>query len=57
MRKPKVDHLRIFGSITFAKVQEEKLTKLEDKSQKCILLEYGENSSGYKCITLQPIKL
>ncbi|PKI53574.1 hypothetical protein CRG98_026024 [Punica granatum] len=27
---------------------EEKRTKLEDKSQKCIFLGYGENSSGYK---------
>ncbi|KAG6476244.1 hypothetical protein ZIOFF_065482 [Zingiber officinale] len=46
--KPKVDHLRTFGSITYAKVQEEKRTKLEDKSQKYILLGYFENASGYK---------
>ncbi|KAG6479079.1 hypothetical protein ZIOFF_062537 [Zingiber officinale] len=46
--KPKVDHLRTIGSITYAKVQEEKRTKLEDKSQKYILLGYFENASGYK---------
>jgi hypothetical protein len=48
MKKPRVDHLRIFGSIAYAKIQDEKRTKLEDKSQKCILLGYGENSYGYK---------
>jgi hypothetical protein len=47
-KKPRVDHLRIFGSVACAKIQEEKRTKLEDKSQKCILLGYGENSYGYK---------
>ena len=48
LQKPRVDHLRIFGSVAFAKIPEEKRTKLEDKSQKCILLGYPENSSGYK---------
>ncbi|KAG6489796.1 hypothetical protein ZIOFF_051075 [Zingiber officinale] len=48
LRKPKVKHLRIFGSITYVKIQEEKQTKLEDKSQKCIILGYCENASGYK---------
>jgi hypothetical protein len=47
-KKPRVDHLRIFGSVAYAKIQEEKRTKLEDKSLKCILLGYGENSYGYK---------
>ncbi|KAG6503175.1 hypothetical protein ZIOFF_035486 [Zingiber officinale] len=49
LHKPKVDHLRIFGSLAYAKVQEEKQTKLEDKSQKCILLSYCKNANGYKC--------
>ncbi|KAK2974052.1 hypothetical protein RJ640_006244 [Escallonia rubra] len=35
-------------SVAYAKIQEERRTKLEDKSQKCILLGYGENSCGYK---------
>ncbi|KAK2999771.1 hypothetical protein RJ639_023300, partial [Escallonia herrerae] len=34
--------------VAYAKIQEERRTKLEDKSQKCILLGYGENSCGYK---------
>jgi len=48
LKKPRVGHLRIFYSVAYAKIQEEKRTKLEDKSQKCILLGYGENSYGYK---------
>ncbi|KAG6498897.1 hypothetical protein ZIOFF_038648 [Zingiber officinale] len=48
LRKPKVDHLHIFGSIAYVKIQEENRTKLEDKSQKCIILGYCENASGYK---------
>ena len=38
----------IFSSVAYAKIQEEKRTKLEDKSQKCILLGYRENLYGYK---------
>jgi hypothetical protein len=40
--------LRIFGNAAYAKIQEEKITKLEDKSQKCILLGYGETLNDYK---------
>jgi hypothetical protein len=32
MKKPRVDHLRTFGSVAYAKIQEERRTKLEDKS-------------------------
>jgi len=48
MKTPRVDHLRIFGSVAYAKIQEERRTKLEDKSQKCILLGYRQNLHGYK---------
>ena len=34
--KPKVDHLRIFGSIAYVKVPDEKMIKLDDKGEKCI---------------------
>ena len=40
--------MRIFGIIAFAKIPEENRTKLEDKSQKYILLGYLENFSCYK---------
>ena len=48
MKKPRVDHLGVFGIVAYAKIQEERITKLEDKSQKCILLEYEENLHDYK---------
>jgi len=57
IKKPRVDHLRIFGSVAYAKIQEERRTKLEDKSQKCILLGYGENSHGYKLYNLMTKKV
>ena len=57
MKKPRVDHLRIFDSIAYAKIQEERRTKLEDKSHKCILLGYGENSYCYKLYNLMTKKM
>ena len=48
LQKPIVDHLKFFESVAFAKILKEKRTKLEDKSQKCILLCYPENLIGYK---------
>ena len=46
-KKPKVEHLKVFGSIAYAKAPEEKRKKLEDKNQKCIFLGYGDNANGY----------
>ena len=48
LRKPRVEHSKIFGCVPYAKVLEERRTKLENKSQKCIFIGYRENSSGYK---------
>ena len=48
LKNPRFDHLRIFDSVAYAKIQEEKRTKLEDKSKKYILLGYKEDSYGYK---------
>ena len=48
LKKPWANHLKVFSSIAYAKALEERRTKLEDKSQKCIFLGYGDNASGYK---------
>ena len=40
--------LRIFGSAAYVKIQEETRTKLENQSQKCVLLGRGGTSCGYK---------
>jgi len=39
-KKPSVSHLRVFGSIAHAHVQDQKRTKLDDKSAKFIFIGY-----------------
>ena len=46
--KPKVKHLRVFGSDAFAHVPKDERGKLDSKSKKCILLGYGERRKGYR---------
>jgi hypothetical protein len=46
-RKPDVSHLRIFGCKTFARVPDEKRTKLESKSMPCVFLRYHEGTKAY----------
>lgn len=47
-RKPTVSHLRIFGSIAYAHVPDQRRTKLEDKSKKYIFVGHDEKTKGYK---------
>jgi hypothetical protein len=54
-KKPRVDHLRPFGSICFAFIPAEKRSKLEQTREKCRLIGYGddddtEEMSGYKLL-------
>ena len=46
--KPKVDHLRIFGSKAYVHIPDEKRRKLDPKSQVGIFVGYPEGSKGYK---------
>ncbi|RDX96472.1 hypothetical protein CR513_20870, partial [Mucuna pruriens] len=46
--KPKVDHLRVFGSIIYAHVPNQGRSKLYDRSVKHVFIGYDENSKGYK---------
>jgi len=48
LQKPKVDHLKVFGSVAYAKVPEKRIMKFKNKSQKCIFLGYRENLRVYK---------
>jgi transposase InsO family protein len=52
-KKPSVQHLRVFGCDAYAHVPDEKRTKLEPKSRKCIFLGYVE---GTKCYRLYDVK-
>ncbi|KAM1689023.1 hypothetical protein ACFX2K_036826 [Malus domestica] len=51
-RKPGISHLRVFGSIAYVHVLDERRTKLDDKSEKFIFIGYDSNSKGYKLYNL-----
>jgi len=46
--KPSVTHLRAFGCVAYAKIPDARRTKLDDKSEKCIFVGYGDRRMGYK---------
>lgn len=45
--KPSVDHFRVFGCVSYAHVPDNKRTKLDDKSVRCVLLGVSEESKAY----------
>ena len=47
-QKPTVSHFKVFGSVAYAHVPDQRRTKLEDKSQKYILIGYDEKTKGYR---------
>jgi hypothetical protein len=46
--KPSVTHLQVFGCVAYAKIPNARRTKLDDKSEKCIFVGYGDKRMGYK---------
>jgi hypothetical protein len=50
--KPGVSHFRVFGSIAWAHIPDEKRKALQPKSEKCIFVHYFEDVKGYRL--LQP---
>jgi hypothetical protein len=50
--KPEVSHFRVFGSIAWAHIPNEKRKALQPKSEKCIFVGYSEDVKGYRL--LQP---
>ena len=49
--KPDVSHFRVFGSIAWAHIPDEKQKALQPKSEKCIFVGYSKDVKGYR---LQP---
>jgi hypothetical protein len=43
-----VAHLRVFGSVGYAHVLDQRRTKLDDKSTKLVFIGYDEMSKAYK---------
>uniref|UniRef100_A0A803P9Z5 GAG-pre-integrase domain-containing protein n=1 Tax=Cannabis sativa TaxID=3483 RepID=A0A803P9Z5_CANSA len=51
-RKLGISHLRVFKSIAYVHVPDQKRTKLDDKSEKYIFIGYDSRSKGYKLYNL-----
>ena len=47
-QRPHVDHLRMFGCVTFSHVSKEKRTKMEPTAEKGIFVNYSEPSKAYR---------
>lgn len=49
--KPRVEHLRFFGSVCYSLVPKEKRTKLDSRSLKCTMIGYSDENKGYRLLT------
>ena len=47
--KKNLRNLKIFGSIAYVHVPNEKQIKLDPKLEKCIFVGYSHDQKGYKC--------
>jgi hypothetical protein len=47
--KPNLGLLRVFGSIAYVHIPQEKRRKLDTKAEKCSLVGYSDEQKGYKC--------
>lgn len=47
-RKPAVSHLKVFGCVVYARILDEKRSKLDDKSRRCVFVGYDSKTKGYK---------
>ena len=47
--KPSISRLRVFGSHVFAHIPKTSRTKLQPRSEKCILLSFDEKAKAYRC--------
>ena len=47
-KKPKVNHLRMFGSDAYAHVLRDERAKFDTKTRKCIMIGYGNVTKGYR---------
>ena len=51
-KKSDLSHVRIFGSISYIHIPNEKWHKLNPKSEKCIFVGYSLEQKAYKCYNL-----
>jgi hypothetical protein len=48
-KKPNVSHFRVFGYIAYMHVNDDKISKLDPKVEKCIFIGYSLKQKGYRC--------
>ena len=48
-KKPSISHLQIFGSPVFAHIPKPSRSKLEPRSEQCILLSFDDSAKAYRC--------
>ncbi|KAJ3686893.1 hypothetical protein LUZ61_016057 [Rhynchospora tenuis] len=46
--KPTVSHLKVFGSVAYAHVPDQRRTKLDDKSKKYVFIGYDEKTKAFR---------
>ena len=56
-KQPRVDYMRTFGCIAFAKVPDFQRTKLEPKATKCLFLGYCEGTKTYRLMSVETKKI
>ena len=49
-QKPTISHLKMFDSVAYAHIPDQRRTKLEDKSKSYIFIGYDEKTKGYKLL-------
>ena len=52
-----ISHMHVFGCIAYAKVLDEKRTKLDAKGIKCLIVGYCEGTKAYRLVCLKSQKL
>uniref|UniRef100_A0AAV1UZS8 Polyprotein n=1 Tax=Peronospora matthiolae TaxID=2874970 RepID=A0AAV1UZS8_9STRA len=56
-KKPRLDHLRVFGLQKYAHIEDVKRKKLDSKSFRCMFRGYAENVKGYRLYDLDNLKI
>jgi hypothetical protein len=56
-RKPKVSHLKVFGSTTYTWIPVAKQTKLDPKSKKMMLTGYSDTHKAYRLVDVDTNKV
>ncbi|KAJ3676254.1 hypothetical protein LUZ60_003666 [Juncus effusus] len=49
-QKPTVSHFKVFGSVAYAHIPDQRMTKLDDKSKKFVFIGYDDKTKAYKLI-------